>query len=151
MTFFLHTEYLFRPVLIPFCVYLYFSDNPLLILWRCRQLSELPRACALEDYRPDEHSLGRLAAGFTSISSPRPSLLLRVLAKSKTRTSFYQNNPRNGVKDFLILAMRFSVHKFSVLDLDPDPHRSTLRWPPWIRIRIRDADSGSESRSCKIT
>jgi len=52
----------------------------------------------------------------------------------------------------------------SVLDTDPDPHGSALRWPPWIRIRIcnregefwiririRDADSGSGSRSYKIT
>jgi len=34
---------------------------------------------------------------------------------------------------------------------DPDPHGSALRWPPWIRIRIRDADFGSGSGSYKIT
>jgi len=38
-------------------------------------------------------------------------------------------------------------------ELDPDPHGSALRWPPWIliRIRIRDADSGSGTSSYKIT
>jgi len=40
---------------------------------------------------------------------------------------------------------------FSVSDPEPDPHGSALRWPPWIRICIRDAGSGSGSRSFKIT
>ena len=30
-------------------------------------------------------------------------------------------------------------------DSDPDPHGSALKLTPWIRIRIRDADSGSSS------
>jgi len=34
---------------------------------------------------------------------------------------------------------------------DPDPHGSPIRWLPWIRIRIRDADSGSGSSIYKIT
>ena len=34
---------------------------------------------------------------------------------------------------------------------DPDPHGSALKLTPWILICIRDADSGSGSRSYKIT
>jgi len=34
---------------------------------------------------------------------------------------------------------------------DPDPHGSALKMTPWIRIRIRDVDSGSGSRSFKMT
>ena len=43
----------------------------------------------------------------------------------------------------------FPLVKFSVLD--PDPHGSALRWPPWIRIRSIDADSGSGSSSYELT
>jgi len=70
---------------------------------------------------------------------------------------------------FIFVALTVITLYFSVLDPDPepepnpdpepnpkpdlDPHRSALRWPPWIRIRIRirDADSRSGSRSFKIT
>jgi len=34
---------------------------------------------------------------------------------------------------------------------DPDPHGSALKMTPWIRIRIRDADSATGFRSFKIT
>jgi hypothetical protein len=64
----------------------YFLEKP---VERCSSLSQLPGACALEDHR---HSLRGLDAEFTATSSRRPRLLLRVLAKSKTRTKINQNS-----------------------------------------------------------
>ncbi len=64
----------------------YFLEKP---VERCSSLRQLPGACALEDHR---HSLRGLDAEFTATSSRRPRLLLRVLAKSKTRTKINQNS-----------------------------------------------------------
>jgi hypothetical protein len=80
--FLLLTGVLHLPTSFPF----FFLEKP---VERCRSLSQLPGACALEDHR---HSLRRLDAEFTATSSRRPRLLLRVLAKSKTRTKINQNS-----------------------------------------------------------
>jgi hypothetical protein len=78
---------------------------------RCRSLSQLPGACALEDHR---HSLRRLDAEFTATSSRRPRLLLRVLAKSKTRTKINQNSSWFVLSSALIIIVLYEKF-FSIL------------------------------------
>ncbi len=86
----------------------FFLEKP---VERCRSLSQLPGACALEVHR---HSLRRLDAEFTATSSRRPRLLLRVLAKSKTRTKINQNSSWFVLSSALIIIVLYESF-FSIL------------------------------------
>jgi hypothetical protein len=76
-------------------------------VWSCSDLASLPPALRLDNVHVDEQSLRRLADRFSAAC--RPPLVLRVLAKSKTRTFIRQDNSRCILFTLIVALVLFLV------------------------------------------
>jgi len=80
------------------------------------------------------------------------NILKLTIQKEKTKYFGFKYSKiavKNGATPIFAAIIAPTVGICSVSD--PDPHGSALKFTLWIRIRIRDADSGSGCSKYKIT